>query len=155
VQNETAALAKELGYPQTYVDCQKDIIAAIEWVETHDKNAQITLFGSSFSASLCLKIAKERNDVLSVIAFSPGEFFESQFSVKNTIQGLTIPIFVGCSKSEYEYCKDIVSLTKSTKLVLFKPERGEGLHGSKTLWWDSPTRNEYWLSLLFFLNAVK
>ena len=135
VQNETAALAKELGYPK-------------------NKNAQITLFGSSFSASFCLKLAKERNDLTCVIAFSPGEFFEPAFSVKQAISGLQLPVYIGCAKSEFEYVKELASLISSKKKVIFKPERGEGLHGSKTLWWESPTRDEFWLSLLFFLNGL-
>jgi len=154
VPNETAALAKELGFPQTFLDCEKDILAAIDYVYSRSKNAQLTLFGSSFSASLCLKIAKERSDIYALILFSPGEFFEPKISMKQTANGLKIPIFAGCPKSEYSYVKELLSGVKSPKLVIFKPDRGEGLHGSKTLWWESSTRNEFWLSLLFFLKGM-
>lgn len=154
VKNETAALAKDLGYPQTMLDCEKDIVAAVEWVKAINPRASVVLFGSSFAGSLCLKVATERNDIAGVIAFSPGEFFEPAISIKNTVQGLKKPAYMACTKSEYEYVKEMTSLMTAKKPVLFKPERGEGLHGSKTLWWESPTRNEYWLSLLFFLNSI-
>ena len=155
VINETATIARERGYPQVMLDCEKDMLAAIKWVRSVAPAAKINLVGSSFSGSLCLKIAAERNDINSVIVFSPGEFFEPKLSIKNTLTDLKTPVYVGCTRSEYEYAKNLLSQAKPNKKVIFRPEKGEGLHGSKTLWWDSPTRNEYWLSLLFFLNNLK
>lgn len=154
VSNETATEAKNIGLPTTLFDCQKDILATIEYVKSRDKDAEIILFGSSFSASLCLLVAKQRPDIKAVIAFSPGEFFEPKIIVKNAIANLKIPVYAGCSKSEYNYVKDLLSKVKSPKMVIFKPEKGDGLHGAKNLWWESQTRNEFWLTLLFFLNNL-
>lgn len=152
VQNETAKEAKNANVGRSYLDAEKDIIAAIEYAKSLSDSAEIFLFGSSFSASICLKIAKERSDVKAVIAFSPGEFFENQLNVKETIRGLNTPTFVACPQSEFTFVSDIVSGVSPNKLTIFKPERGDGLHGSKSLWWESSTRNEYWLALLFFLK---
>ncbi len=155
VLNETANEAKSKGISQKLLNCEIDILSAIEYVKSMEKDAEIVLFGSSFSASLCLKIAKERPDIKAVIAFSPGEYFLPEVSIKNTISGLSIPVYSGCTKSEYSYVKDLFSNVKSNKLIIFKPEKADGLHGAKTLWWESATRNEYWLTLLFFLNGLQ
>lgn len=152
VPNETALLAKQTNYPQTMKDCEKDIIAAIEYSKTLIKGAKLYLWGSSFSASLCLMIAQEKSEISTVVAFSPGEFFDSQPSVKEKLAGFNKPCFVGCTQSEYSYVAELFSKANQTNLNIFKPERGEGIHGSKTLWWDSSTRNEYWLALMFFLR---
>ena len=155
VPNETAQEAKSLGKAQTLISCEIDILSAIEYVKSREKDAEIVLFGSSFSAALCLKIAKERPDIKAVIAFSPGEFFTPQISIKKIISGISIPIYVGSTKSEFPYIKEMFEDVKPQKLVIFRPEKADGLHGAKTLWWESPTRNEYWLSLLFFLNSLQ
>ena len=155
VPNETAVEAKRLGLPQTFLSCEVDILSAIEYVKSREKDAEIVLFGSSFSASLCLKIAQERPDIKAVIAFSPGEFFSPQISMKKTITGMSIPIYVGCAQSEYQYEKTMFEGVKPQKVVIFRPEKADGMHGAKTLWWESTTRNEYWLSLLFFLNSLQ
>jgi len=155
VPNETAGEAKRLGKAQSLISCEIDILSAIEYVLSREKDAEIVLFGSSFSASLCLKIAKERPDIRAVIAFSPGEFFSPQISIKKAISGLSVPIYVGSTKSEFGYVKELFSNVKPQKLVIFRPEKADGLHGAKTLWWESTTRNEYWLSLLFFLNSLQ
>ena len=155
VTNETAGEAKSEGKSQTLISCEVDILSAIEYVLSREKDAEIVLFGSSFSASLCLKIAKERPDIRAVIAFSPGEFFAPQISIKKTISGISIPMYIGCTKSEFQYVKEMFENVKPQKLIIFRPEKADGLHGTKTLWWESSTRNEYWLSLLFFLNSLQ
>ncbi|MBK8805709.1 MAG: dienelactone hydrolase family protein [Bacteroidales bacterium] len=152
VRNETAYEAKKKGFKTTYYDSEKDITASIEYIKSIDSDAEIFLFGSSYSASLCLKIANERKDINAVIAFSPGEYFENITLIKDDISGLNIPMFVACQQTEFNYVQTLTSRVDQSKLTLFKPERGDGLHGSKTLWWESSTRNEYWLALLFFLK---
>lgn len=155
VQNETAIEAQQMGVAISFLDSEKDMIAAIEYVKSLSEDAQIFLLGSSFSASLALKLAKERDDIVATMAFSPGEYFENQFEVRQIITGLRKPTFVACPKSEYAYVSKLVSGVSPNALTLFKPERGDGLHGAKTLWWESSTRNEFWLALLFFLKDFK
>ena len=154
INNETAMLAKLNNYPQTMLDCEKDMLAAIEYVYSIDSSAQIFLMGSSFSASLCLKIAKDRNDIKAVIAYSPGEFF-GDLSIAQYVKGIQIPTYIGCARSEYNYVSQIAENITSSTRVLFKPEEADGSHGAKTLWWDSKTSEEFWLSLLFFLKDFK
>lgn len=152
VQNETAISAKKKGMEPTMFDAWKDIEASIIYIKSIDENAEIYLFGSSYSASLCLIAAKKRNDIKAVVAFSPGEFFQNKINVESEIEGLNIPMFVACPQSEFNYVKKLVSKVDKKKLTLFKPQRGDGLHGAKTLWWESSTSNEFWLALFFFLK---
>ena len=37
--------------------------------------------------------------------------------------------------------------------TLFKPD-SEGVHGAKALWSDNPSKDEYWLALLLFINNL-
>lgn len=154
VNNETAMSAKVKDLPHTMLDCEKDILAAIDYVYSLDSTAQIFLMGSSFSASLCLKVAKDKENFAAVIAYSPGEFF-NEFVVGDYIKGLTTPTYVACTRSEYEYVSKLVSGITSSKRVLFKPTSTEGEHGAKTLWWTSKANEDCWLSLLFFLKDFK
>lgn len=151
INNETAINAKQLKLNVTLLDCEKDILATINYVYSIDPYAQIFLLGSSFSGSLCLKVAKDRSDIKAVITYSPGEFFSS-LNIAEYIKGLNVPTYVGCTQKEYPYMTQLTEGITATKFVLFKPEESEGLHGAQTLWWDSESREECWLSLLFFLK---
>jgi len=155
VINETALNAKKKRASTTFLDSKRDIEAAINYIKRLDSSAKIYLFGSSYSASLSLIMAKNRNDILAVVAFSPGEFFTDQnIIVENEIAGLNKPMFVACPKSEFVYVNKLVSKVDRKQLTLFKPQRGDGLHGAKTLWWESSTRNEFWLALFFFIKDL-
>ena len=48
-----------------------------------------------------------------------------------------------------------VARMEAPKTVVFQPENADGQHGAKTLWWESDTCEEFWLSLLFFLKDFK
>ena len=154
VNNETAMRARLNGNTISMMDCEKDIIAAIEHVYTMDTAAKIFLMGSSFSASLCLKVAKDRNDIQAVIAYSPGEFF-GDFSVAQYLQGLKTPTYIACPRNEYTYVSQLAEEITSTKSVLFRPEGSGGMHGARCLWWNSEASEDFWLSLLFFLKDFK
>ncbi len=153
IKNETAALAKKLGYPDSYLDAEKDILAAINYA--YDRNQkEVLLFGSSYSASLCLKVAKDNPKVKAVIAFSPGEFLKP-LSVKDEISGLKKPVFIASSQREFHYIEELLINVSSSSKILFKPQNGQGKHGAKSLWDNCDTSKEYWLNLLLFLKRFK
>lgn len=154
INNETAMRARLSGHAISMMDCEKDILAAIEHVYAMDSSAKIFLMGSSFSASLCLKVAKDRKDIQAVIAYSPGEFF-SDFSMANYLKGLNTPTYIACPRSEYSYVSQLADGITSSKSVLFRPESSGGMHGARCLWWNSDSSEEFWLSLLFFLKDFK
>jgi len=154
IQNQTALVAVHKGYPTDYLSSLKDIEASIKWVkERSDK--PVVLFGSSFSASLSLLMAKDNPDIDAVIAFSPGEFFEPEINIKTEMKDLKKPVFVAASKREEPYIKEMFSFVPSTNKTIFVPEKGPGEHGSKSLWNSNPTSKEYWLALTMFFSKIR
>jgi dienelactone hydrolase len=150
INNETSKAAKAAKKSTDYIDTEQDILAAIEYVNKQ-LNKNVILLGSSFSASLVLKIAKENDKVEAVVAFSPGEYFGNALNVQKSIAGLNKPVFVTSSKSEASNVTTLIKDVTSKNKSQFIPTR-EGAHGSKCLWSVSEGNQEYWLALMFFLQ---
>lgn len=153
IQNHTALVAVQQGYATDYLSSQKDIKAAIKWAKDKSNQA-VVLLGSSFSASLCLLVAKDNPDVKAVVAFSPGEFFGAELNVQNQIKNLQKPVFAASSHREYPYVDTILSFVPSTNKTIFAPKNG-GEHGSKSLWRNNPSSQEYWLALTMFFSKIR
>lgn len=154
VQNETANLAKQKGISTTYLDAEKDMIAAIDYAY-EKSNKQVVLFGSSYSASLAMRIAKGNSKVKAVIAFSPGEYFQPDMVMKEQLKGFDKPVFVACSQREFTYMNDLLADIPAELKTVFKPQEGIGEHGSKSLWQECPTSKEYWLALLMYFKKLE
>jgi pimeloyl-ACP methyl ester carboxylesterase len=154
VKNETAGAAQLKGLPTEYLDAKQDMQAAIDFAYKQSKKP-VVIFGSSYSASLSLLLAKENNNINAVIVFSPGEYFNKENMIRDTIQGLSKPIFASSSSTEFPYMKELLSKVDQNNLTLFSPSKGKGDHGSKVLWGSNPDNSEYWLSLMMFFNQIK
>lgn len=152
VINETAKRARDKGLPGEYIDALPDIEAALKYIAGR-YNQKIILVGSSYSASLVLKIASESDDVRAIIAFSPGEYFGSEISIKESIKGMTIPVFVTSSKSESAELTKLVDELDSNVVTHFIPT-SSGDHGSKVLWSSERHNVEYWDALTSFLEKI-
>lgn len=153
VSNETAADAKEKKLSQKYEDAEQDIIAALDYLQTQYKQ-KVILLGSSYSASLALKIAATNERVSSVIVFSPGEYFEKPDYIKSSIESLTKPVFITSSRMEADEVTTLVQDVNSKIKIQYIPKK-EGDHGSKVLWSSSPENQEYWIALMNFLDKIK
>jgi len=151
VTNETAKRAKEGDMPTTYLDAEQDIKAAIRWVKLTHPNQDIILLGSSYSASLVLKVAQEEDAVTKVLSFSPGEYFGDKFKVTQSVENLNKPTFITCSKSEKRKTKKIYKAIASKNKKFFAP-RSKGNHGSKALWGEFEDHQSYWKAVKKFLN---
>jgi len=153
IENETAKDARAKGKTLSYINAEQDIVAAVDWLFAK-YNKRIILLGSSYSASLALKVAKENNLVFAAAAFSPGEYFDDKNFTSNKINGLKKPVFLTSSREEApavtDLTKDILSVVK----VQFIP-KGAGDHGSKVLWSKSNENQDYWAALVSFLNRMK
>ncbi len=153
VVNETAVDAGRMKKGQSYLDAEPDILAAIDYLFEKYKR-KIILCGSSYSASLALKIANENDRILGVAAFSPGEYFDQKDFVAKHIRALNKPVFLTSSKEESEavtdLTKDVVSMIK----IQYIPNAA-GDHGSKVLWSSKPSNQEYWIAFMSFLNRMK
>ena len=154
IQNETAARAREKNLPVGYLDAEKDMVSAIEYVKKQTKE-KIILFGSSYSASLALKIGKTNSSVLAVISFSPGEYFQSQLTLKPLLAKYDKPIFIASTVKEHPFIKEMMSGVSDNMITWWTPGKGDGVHGSKVLWQNSPSNEECWMSLLMFIKNLK
>jgi dienelactone hydrolase len=153
IQNETAAAAKAKNLPTNYLDAEKDILAAIEYVKKLSK-CKIVLLGSSYSASLVIKISVNNPSVSAVIAFSPGEYFET-LPLKDIISKLDKPLFIASTKAEKPPIKEMVSGINENYITWFVPSKAKGIHGSRALWDASPESNGCWMQLLMFFKKIK
>lgn len=151
--NETAFLAKEANLPHEFLDAEQDMRAAIERAYGIGKKPVI-IMGSSYSASLALKLAKEMKEVKAVVAFSPGEFFGDKMNVQRTISGLLKPTYVASGATERKWVKEIISGIPEGKLIYYAPGKG-GEHGVKSLMKGSEGQAEYWIQLINFLQTLK
>ena len=153
VQNETAALAQTKNIHPTLIDCEIDIRAAMEYVNRVAMRNRYLLFGSSFSASLAMKIANQNWRISAVIAFSPGDFF-SPLSVKDWLTDFNQMLYVTSSRLEQPFVAELVKDIPSNLLTSFLPS-GEGVRGAAALWNDHQAAGEIWMSLMLFVNRVK
>lgn len=153
IQNLTAVEAAEKKLPSTYLDAEKDIEASIAYVKTISSK-KIVLFGSSYSASLVMKAANHNTDVLAVVAFSPGEYFQPKLILKSTLDDYDKPIFVASTSKEKPFVQDLIEDIPDNLIMFFVPKDNEGTHGSKALWENQPGSEEVWLSLLLFFEKI-
>ena len=154
VTNETASLARKTGKPNSMLDAKQDIIAAIDWAY-HKSNKEVVIFGSSYSASLCLLVGEKDPRVKAIVAFSPGEYFKPQINMKESIKDLSKPAFIACSQREISYVMEMMAFVDTKYKTIFSPKQGIGEHGSKSLWKTCKTNKEYWLALMMFFNNLK
>jgi dienelactone hydrolase len=153
IVNETYVLAKNTGLGTSYLDAEIDMKAAIEKTFLIGRKPVIIL-GSSYSASLALKLASEMAQVKAVIAFSPGEYFGKELDVAAAAKSLTKPTFIACGSDEKKYTDAIANAVSSDKKIYFAPPKG-GAHGSKSLLKTTEGETEYWIQMINFIQTVK
>ena len=149
--NETVIEANRTGMPISYIDAEADIIAAIEYLYSVYKK-KITVIGSSYSASLIIKIASENADKIEKLAaFSPGEYFDDKNLVQNALTNLSVPLFITGGEGEEKQLMQLLSGVENKNIVFFKPVKG-GRHGAKTLSPENRASSAYWAELNKFLK---
>ena len=153
VPNETNALATKLGLNTRFLDSEPDIMTAIDNAYAIG-GKPIILFGSSYTASLALKYAKENSKVKAVVAFSPGEYFGKDLNVEEAVAGLSKPTFIASAANEKEVTEAIASGVSRSKLISYIPPKG-GKHGSESLNPDCDENHVYWIQMINFLQNVK
>ncbi len=153
VKNETVLAAKTQSKKTTYLDAEQDIVAAIDYAfeKSHKK---VIVVGSSYTASLALKIGVANDNVKAVIAFSPAEYFGAQLNLKDAIKQFDKPVFISSSQDEAGTAGILFNSMKSEKKQQFIPAE-KGVHGSKALWKVNPGYREYWQAMTIFMQKVK
>ena len=153
VSNESYKRSRDGGFSMDRADVEKDILAAIAYARSKSEQPVI-LFGSGANASLSLKLASENDHVRAVVALSPGEYYQPQISIQDTITGMRKPVFASSSMSEMPYLQTLVSGIDDDYLTLFEPRLGEGARGSASLANKTENHSEYWLALLLFFKEL-
>ncbi len=154
VQNETHYRATRMALARSYLDAYVDMTAALAYARKHLKAARIVVWGSSYSSSLVFRLAAEHpQNVVGVMAFSPGEYFKKQGAdyIEAFAKRVKQPVFVTSSKKEREVVKPIFDASPAKKKILFTPASG-GQHGSRALWNKSSDHDVYWASVNGFLE---
>lgn len=155
ISNETNKAAVAAKKETDYASCIKDIKAAIEYGYDMDSTHKVLLIGSCFSASLCMIVAENNPKVKGVIAFSPGEYFGSEISLKDSLQNFDKPALVTGSTEEADYWKELFSKTdQNGGMSFFVPEKKKGMHGSKALWKECDAQIDYWIEIMMFVKKV-
>ena len=154
VMNETAALARARGLRRGYLDALPDLEAAIAWARSSGNAAgRLVLWGSSYSASLVLKLAGEQPGLCdAVLAFSPGEYFSGRDFIAKSARGITVPVFVTSAPGERDDWAAIFEAIPSAAKSSFLPERG--VHGSSTLWSETSGNEASWKAVEAFLAGL-
>jgi len=153
IVNETYVLAKNTGLGTEYLDAEQDMIAAIQKAYIIARKPVIIL-GSSYSASLAIKLGAEMSQVKAVVAFSPGEYFGKKLDVVKAARGLSKPTFIACGSDEKKYTDPIANAIRSKKKIYFAPPKG-GAHGSASLNKGTDGETEYWIQMINFIQSVK
>lgn len=153
IRNETAQNAGGQNSSIKYLDAAKDIRAAIDFAwELNPK--ELILLGSSYSASLVMLEGKDNKFVKAVIAFSPGEYFGDDIRMESSLDSTwSKPLLIAVTDREEPYVKQMVSNIPGDGYTIFQPEK-PGVHGARALWEENPSKDEYWLALLLFINNL-
>lgn len=150
ITNLTKGRAVAAGKGTDFIDAKQDITASVAWAKAY-YNKDVILWGSSYSSSLALIIAKENANVEKVLSFSPGEYL-SPISVQTSITGLNKPSFLTSSKSEQGQTQTLFNVITSPDKIQFVPT-GNGVHGAKALWTTQTDNAEYWVAVKAFLGV--
>lgn len=156
-ENETYQEAKLKMKSTSYLEAYFDMLASMEYVKRiNSENLPVYIVGSSYSASLCLRLKAENDyELNALILFSPGEYFENlngkEDYIKGFVQVINIPIWVASAKSEAQKVEALFS--GKNNVNQFTPD-SEGRHGAKALWSNYVDSEEYWQSMMSFVNSL-
>ncbi len=151
VINLTNREATKLGKPTDYLDTLQDMESAIKYVKSQYAKAKIVIWGSSYSASLVIKLAGD-NPILvdGVLAFSPGEYFSKNY-IKASAKNVKCPVFITSALKEEKVWDEIFLAIPSKYKHSFLPKT-PGNHGSRALWEKFHDSKDYWQAVSKFLH---
>ncbi|MFZ0336150.1 MAG: alpha/beta fold hydrolase [Candidatus Acidiferrales bacterium] len=154
---------RKLGHTETAAgkveDLEADLEAALAWAHEREPHRKFILWGSSYSASLVFVVAAEHPDeVAGVLAFSPGEYFETHPTlVRDAAMKVHVPVFVTSEN-------DADALTDATRIYDAVASRDKvhyrakfAVHGSSTLRADRNPKgaDANWQAVMKFLGQFQ
>lgn len=118
-------------------------------------NQDITVWGSSYSATIVIYEAQKNDRVKASLSFSAfNHFSKARPKLQDVLPKIDKPMFMTSARSEASIIEGILENIQLKKgQYHFKPE-GRGLHGSRALWNGQDDAAEYWVAVKQFLNEV-
>ena len=129
--------ANRIGSPGApYMAAYPDMLGALKWAKAKGYKT-IAAWGSSYSASLALKLAAEHSEVDAVLAFSPGEYFDDETIVKDWNMKVQVPTLMAMTPKEGEegglLLHGASSHSEARKRADMLVSFPDSVHGSSTL----------------------
>ena len=159
VINQTNQSASQLYKETRYIDALPDVHAAIDYAKKNHAKEKLIIWGSSYSASLVLKIAGDHDELIDgALAFSPGEYFTSQGKPRNFVSSsaanIEKPVFITSAQNEKSnWWGMYVSISAAEKAYFIPASTGN--HGSRALWSRFEDSEAYWSEVKTFLQTFK
>ena len=152
IVNLTNRQAVELRKPTNYIDALQDMESAIKYIKSRYKRAKVIIWGSSYSASLAIKLAGDKPaSINGVLAFSPGEYFDmSKTYIQDSAKNVKCPVFITSALKEAKAWKAIFLAIPSKSKHSFLPKT-KGNHGCRALWDRFNDSKNYWQAVTDFL----
>jgi dienelactone hydrolase len=153
--NESAARARKAKLKTGYIDALPDMEAALALARQKYARGKVLLWGSSYSASLVLKMAGDSPACCdAVLAFSPGEYFGGASFIAGSARKIALPVFISSAKSEKDDWAAIYEAIPAPGKASFVPTV-EGAHGSPALEPGRAGSEEYWAAAGAFLAKLR
>jgi len=153
-ENITFNNAKTQGLATNYTTSLSDITAGVN-LAAAKFNQPVMLWGSSYSASLVLKVAMDNANVKSVVTFSPILKFDDGSTAADYFKNYNgKPIFMTSTEKEAAPLTKALSHLPEDVLYQYYPDM-KGTHGSKALWSSDPAHEAYWAEVEKWLAAHK
>lgn len=151
VINESTLRAASAGLGIAWLDAIPDMESAIAWTRERHPEAPVIGWGSSYSASLIIKLSGEQEDLVDgILSFSPGEYFSPSNLIRTSATGVKVPVFITSARNEENRWKKIFNVIPSLDKVTFIPKTS-GNHGSRSLWPQFTDSDNYWDAVEQFL----
>ncbi len=149
---DTDAYQYEEVWPRIF-DSYLDMTAALKWLKENDFDGDLIVWGSSFSAMLQFKLAREfPEEIEAMVSYSPGEYYEKDtVLLRSWSSEVTQPVFIaaGQDTAEYLMTRPILESLKGVQPEFFQAVKGR--HGSSVLLQDEAN----WPPLISFLQQFK
>lgn len=154
-KNITHANAASRNFGHSIVDAEQDVVAALAYARATYPESKLVAIGSSYSASLVLRVAATRPELVDGVAcFSAAEYFEpagqSPTWIEDSVGPVACPVFMTSARIEDLEWKAIFEAVGSSDKTAFLPT-GPGAHGASALNKGARGFLEYWTALESFL----
>lgn len=152
--NETVENRGEFEQEKLLDYAEEELAASIDFLKKK-YGKKVTVWGSSYSATLVILAAEKNNEVNASISFSAfNHFGERRPSLESIIPKIKKPMFMTSARVESKIIDEILLDVKLRKRQYHFTPAESGEHGSKALWNSKDDHEEYWREIKKFLLEV-